>query len=50
MQADKKTFTKAEVEVVRFDKTDIITTSVVIINQADGTSTEQVGGDCGLDD
>ncbi len=28
MQTEKKTFTKAEVEVIRFEKADIITTSV----------------------
>lgn len=27
MQTEKKTFTKAEVEVIRFEKADIITTS-----------------------
>ena len=27
MQTEKKTFTKAEAEVIRFEKTDVITTS-----------------------
>ena len=27
MQTEKKTFTKAEVEVIRFEKTDVIATS-----------------------
>jgi hypothetical protein len=31
MQAEKKTFTKAEVEVIRFEKQDIITTSTTTI-------------------
>lgn len=34
MQDQKKTFTKAEVEVIRFEKTDVIATSV----------TQSVGG------
>ena len=43
MQTEKKTFTKAEVEVVHFEKTDVIATSTVIIGPitADGgTETE----------
>ena len=28
MQTEKKTFTKAEIEIIHFDRSDIITTSV----------------------
>ena len=29
MEEQKKTFTKAEIEVIRFEKTDVIATSIV---------------------
>ncbi len=39
---EKKEFNKAEIEVVRFEKTDVIATSNMIINVG---SDQQVGGD-----
>ena len=36
MQTEKKTFTKAEAEVVRFEKTDVIATSPMVIGPIGG--------------
>lgn len=44
---EKKEFNKAEVEVIRFEKNDVITTSNMTITVG---SDQQVGGDNPLDD
>ena len=38
MKNEKKEFNKAEIEVVRFEKTDVITTSQTGCNPAQGTA------------
>ena len=43
MQKEKKEFNKAEIEVVRFEKTDVISTSPTRCNPAEGTA--YVGGE-----
>ena len=54
MENEKKEFKKAEAEVIRFEKNDVITTSPLGCNPAIGTalvSAEPVsGGDNPLDD
>ena len=46
MAMEKKDYKDAEIEVIRLEKNDVITTSG--INEAIGGSDEHVGGDCGL--
>jgi len=38
MQTEKKTFTKAEMEIIRFEKTDVIATSLQVIGPIGGES------------
>ena len=49
MQTEKKTFTQAEAEVIRFDKTDIITTSTYTADVGAGEG-EDYGDGPSLDD
>ncbi|MBQ6289829.1 MAG: hypothetical protein IJK71_11375 [Clostridia bacterium] len=39
MQAEKKTFTKAEIEIIRFEKTDVIATSTQDVGAGEGYDT-----------
>ena len=46
----KQEFEKPEVDVIQFDKKDVIATSPATVNQAWGGSSEPVGGDCAIDE
>ena len=46
----KQEFEKPEVDVIQFDKKDVIATSPAVVNQAIGGNNEPVGGDCAIDE